>query len=352
MNGIDDTSGLKQSLKAGFVGLGISGFGVALFTLTSLIAAPVWITVLSTAIFAGSVTYLSALLYGVVNDLFATKSNLSYFLLGHQPQQHSMLRTNDPIAQGIGWGIAATFGPALIASILFAISVAIMASFIPVATFILPITLLAMPLIALGAELFARNKAKEYCEKGYGIEIEDEDHKKKNVYIPLDHLPLGSNEYQREGLRNATKEEKATWLANSDRNLFGFTKVPLIGLGVLVALITLSCLSPILPVALFSPLAAMIIPVALAAFTVLTLVAGGIYLHVNRNKQLPNQLKLEFDDGSKSFVDHHDRKKGLVQHTTAHHPEEPGHFPSPIHVHVSAASLPMSESNRALTASI
>jgi hypothetical protein len=258
---------------------------VLLFALTTLLAAPVWFTVITSALFVSSTTYLSALVYGVVNDLFATRSNLPYFLLDHQPQQTSLLPTNDPIAQGVAWGVAATFGPAVIASIVFGVATVITASLVPVATFVFPVMLLAMPLIAWGADAYAKRKAKKYAAVG----LEE--------YGDLDNINLGANEYQCEGLTimNPNKTDKARWLANSDRNMFGFTKVPLIGLGALAAMITLSSVSSMLPIVLFSATLATIMPVAFAGLAVLFLVAAGIYMYVNRNKQIDNRFKLAFD---------------------------------------------------------
>lgn len=86
IQGIDDDSGLKTGLKLGYIGVGVSALFIALFIATSFVAAPVWLGILSTALFAASVTFLSTLVYGVVNDLFATKATLPYFLLGHQKQ--------------------------------------------------------------------------------------------------------------------------------------------------------------------------------------------------------------------------------------------------------------------------
>ncbi len=99
VKGEDDESILGQLLKNGFIGVGIAALGIILFAAASLLGAPVWVTVIANAFFASSVTHLAALVYGVVNDLFATRSNLAYFLLGHQPQQASILRTNDPAAK-------------------------------------------------------------------------------------------------------------------------------------------------------------------------------------------------------------------------------------------------------------
>lgn len=275
---------LNQLLRAGFTGVGISAVIVAFFVATTLIGgAPFWLTAVSAGLFTGASAYLSGILYGVVNDLFATRANLPYFLLGHQPQQKSMLRTNDKIAQGIAWGVAATFPLVALASVLFAVVATTTAFFVPLATFLLPAMMVAMPLIAIGAEMYARKMTKAN-EENYG----------DNLY----NISFYLNEYQREGLNLMcqTRQELAAWKANSDRNVFGFHRVPLIGAGALVGFVGLSVLSAFIPAVLFaSPIIAMAVPAAFAGLATLSLAVGGIYTYVNRNTLLDDRYRMEFD---------------------------------------------------------
>jgi hypothetical protein len=278
---------LHQLLRSGLWGVGVSAVLIAVFLATTLLAAPAWLIAISTGLFIGASIYLSGLLYGVVNDLFATHSNLPYFLLGHQPQQYSMFRSNDKVVNGIGWGIAATFGPVLLATILFVIVSTITAFFVPMATFIIPIMMIAMPLIAVGAELYSRAKIKEYIEKNTA-----ECHW------------VGANEYQQRNLAFMcpTKAERAAWHANSDRNMFGFTKVPFVGLSALVALIVLSGVSMFLPPVLISlPLVALILPAAFSAAACLALAGGGLYVYLNQDKQTDNRYRMDFDSESVDY---------------------------------------------------
>jgi hypothetical protein len=272
---------LHQLLRSGYVGVAVSSAAILFFLATALLfAAPFWLTAIATGLFVGASAYLSGILYGVINDLFATQANLAYFLLGHQPQQSSLLRTNNKVAQGIAWGVAATFDSVVIAAVVFAAAATITAFFVPMATFLLPIMMIGMVLIAVGAEIYARKKAQQYLLK------EDED------------LHIGSNDYQWEGLdyMSPTKEERAAWLANGDRNMFGFTKVPIIGVVVLVALIVLSAVSIFLPPLLFiAPLIAVVLPAAFAAVACLTLAIAGAYMYINRNKQVDDRYRLEFE---------------------------------------------------------
>ena len=270
---------LNKLLKTGIIGIVVSALITLLFAATAFVAVPFWLTAITTGLFIGASAYLSGILYGVVNDLFATQSNFPYFLLGHQPDQLSLLRTNDKVVQGIAWGIAATFGPVIIATVLFTITATIAAFFVPIATFIMPIMMIAMPLIAVGAEIYARKKTRSYIDE------------------MKDFTFLGSNYYQRRGLNymSPTQQERAAYFGNNDRNTFGFTKVPIIGLGVLVALIVLSAVNKFLPPFLLaSPIIAIAIPAALAALASIALLAAAVYMHVNRNKQIDNRYRLEF----------------------------------------------------------
>lgn len=273
---------LHKLLRNGFIGIGASALIILLFVTTAFFAAPFWLTAIVTGLFVGACAYLSGILYGVINDIFATHANLPYFLLGHQPQQKSLLRTNDKIAQGVAWGIAATFVPVIIAAISFSIAATITALFVPMATFLLPAMIIAMPLIAVAAEFYARKKARQY----------------EHVVQHTDFTWIGTNRYQQKGLNYMcpTPSERAAWFANSDRNLFGFTKVPLIGFGGLVGLIALSAISIFLPSLLIaSPIIAIAIPAAFATIACVTLIAAGVYLYVNRNKQTDDRYRLEFD---------------------------------------------------------
>ena len=178
--------------------------------------------------------------------------------------------------------MAATFGPAVLAAIAFGVGTAITASFVPVASFIFPILIIVMPLIAWAADRYAKRKAKYYEQHGG------------------EYLTLGSNHYQYLGLKvMAHKADEAAYLANSDGNLFGFTKVPFIGLGTLAVVITLSAVHLYLPAILFSTVLATAMPVAFAVAAVVFLAAAGTYMYMNRNKQIDNRFKLAFEPNAK-----------------------------------------------------
>lgn len=261
------------------IGLGISAICITAFTLVSLYTAPLWLSIIATGLFAGAVTYLSGLLYGFINDLFAVNMNLPYFLLGHNPNQFTVFKSNKPLVQATTWGFLATFGLTIPAAIIFTIAISITAIFVPIATFILPALIILMPIVTLAAEWFAQRSKKALLNN-----------------LPItDWNESGLNESQVEALEimAPTREAKASWYANSSRNLFGYACVPLIGVASLATIITISALNSALPAILFSSaLFATFMPVGFAAVVLIALVTVGIYTHYNKNKIIDNEYKL------------------------------------------------------------
>ncbi|MDP1602137.1 MAG: hypothetical protein Q8M03_02640 [Legionella sp.] len=271
---------LRKLLKQGYIGVGISLLIIGAFVASMLLAAPFWLTAITSGLFIGSSIYLTTLLYGVLNDLFATHSNLPYFLLGHQPQQRSMLRTNDKIAQGFAWGVAATYGLGLIGAIAVTVAATITAFFVPMATFLLPAVVIGIAVVTIGADIFARIAANKLQRRKGVVEV-------------------GSNFYQLEGLyfMSPTVKDKAAWWGNSFRNGFGFFGVPFIFIGSVAAIIVLSGVSMFLPAILFaSPILAVITPAAVLACTAFFLLAGGLYTYINRERHVDDRTNLNFEN--------------------------------------------------------
>lgn len=283
IKGERNTSNLSLFLKLGFVGIALAALAVTFFAVVSALAAPAWLMVIANGLFASAMVYLSAISYGIINDIYATHANLPYFLFGHQPQQHSLIETNDPIAQGIAWGVAATFEPAAIAATIFGIATTITASFVPVANVVFPIALTAMPLLARQVDQHAQKNQQERLEQF--------------IDFPEESLTTGSNAYQKNAsmVLYTKKAEYTAYRANSDRNSFGFEKVPLMGVGLLGTMVTLSAAHAFLPTFLFSAAATTLLPVAIAGVGIILVSSAGIYTYVNRNKQIDNRFKLAFD---------------------------------------------------------
>ncbi|MDF1828141.1 MAG: hypothetical protein P1U39_07665 [Legionellaceae bacterium] len=302
-------------MKFAMVGLGFATLSVAFFATVALLGLNGGWIIAATALFGSAVAYMAGLLYGIINDIFATKANLPYFLLGHQATQHSFFISNDRFVQAIGWGIIAAQPIAIIAAIVFGVTIAaVMASAAsPVLTFALPILLVVVPLFAACANVFANYSADKYIQKGISLRILSEDRKQEfrtalNLptnaeWINLDQIDFDSesfrnlaknydllNDYQLDGLAlmSASKKDKANWLANNDRNLLGYIGTPLLAITGLVLMLTLTSV----PVIFFSPLLSTIIPLVAAVIAIASLATALTYVSVNKEKQIDNRYKL------------------------------------------------------------
>lgn len=317
-------------------GVIIAALSTALYLTTPFVTSALLLSVTS-SLFAGSIAYLAGLSYGIINDLFATRFNLAYFLVGHQPQQKNLIISNDKNVQAIAWGVAATFLLSSIAAIVFAITVFFNGVNAP---FILPLLLISTPFISLLAEGIARLSEHRYQQQGLepfwlirltlkndtelegtlkkhcalsdeeisfirkGEKIKSFSFAEKRFYTiskklatleELKHyqyLRVVSG-YQLEVLKHTSNSPKAAnrWFANSDRNTFGYLAVPSTAITALVLSITITNT----PLFLLSPLFAVYLP-ALAA----TLAITGLGLSFNY--ALKNQ-EMQHDDRYKLHVE-------------------------------------------------
>ncbi|PUT38721.1 ABC transporter ATP-binding protein [Legionella taurinensis] len=278
---------MRGSLKFGIIVSILSILAILGFAALSFFAAPLVLTVIAGAFFAGGMVFLMAMGYGIFNDLLGAKSNLPYFMLGHQPQQHSMIQSNKPAAQGIAWGIAAVAPLAFPAAILFFITALVAGFFVPTALFVLPVMAIVIPLIVIIADVVARRKKKIYTAGTDEYQL---------AHQPWEAFQGSLNEYQVDGLMEMsnTVEEKAAWLANSDRNVIGFKYVPILAVISLVTFATLTGVSTLLPAVMFGAIMSTILPVSAGVLIALAITAALIYLAVNHKKQDDNQYKLDF----------------------------------------------------------
>ena len=308
-------------MQFAMVGLGFATLSVAFFATVALLGLSGGWVIAATALFGSAIAYMGGLLYGILNDIFATKANLPYFLLGHQATQQSFFSSNDPLVQAIGWGVIAAQPIAVIAALVFGIAIfaTMMASASPVLTFILPLMLVVVPLFAVCANAYAKRSADKYVTEGISLKMLPEAIKQKfrtTLNLPadaekvdLDQIDFDSptfrslakelgllNDYQLDGLAlmSSSKKDKANWLANSDRNMLGYAVTPLLAITSLVLMLTLTSV----PAVLFSPLLAIIIPVVSAAIAIALLATALTYVSLNKDKQVDNRYKLFTNLGS------------------------------------------------------
>lgn len=254
--------------------MGVVAAAIAFFAIVSFLGLSGGWVIAATSLFAGSIAYISGLLYGICNDMFAARSNLPYFLLGHQPNQYTFFLSNDPNVQAIGWGVLATNVLSIIFALIFVVVVAsvMAATMSPVANFILPCMLIFTPLLAIFADLIAR--------RYFAVASANND-------VPH----VGYNSYQVNALEKMcpTKESKIRWHGNGLRNLFGYIAAPVVGVTGLVLTLTLTNI----PVIFFSPLLSTILPLATAGIAIVMLGAMFTYFFVNRDRQIDDRYKIE-----------------------------------------------------------
>ena len=268
------------SMLSILISLAIVTLCVAFFAIVSFIGLSGGWIIAGTALLGGAFAYMCGILYGIVNDMFATRYNLPYFLLGHQSHQATFFLSNDPNVQAIGWGVIALEPLAIIAGIIFTIVIAsVMAATSSAAvTFVLPLMMAMIPVLALCAEGYSRYSTNE-------------------IKQDLNKYTIGNNSYQEEALKIMcpSPDSKAKWLGNSDRNLFGYFCAPLLGVTGLVLTLTLTGL----PTIFFSTLLSTIIPIAAAASAIVILALAMSYFFVNRDHQIDNRYKITDDKCSR-----------------------------------------------------
>lgn len=263
---------LRQSLIAGLKGIALSALITVEFAASVFFAAPAWAMALSSAFFVGASIYLCGLLYGVLNDVLATNMNLPYFLVGHQPKQRSVIKTNNKFSQAVAWGIAATEPLARTAAGVFTVVSIILAFTTSMSLFLLPVLMLTMPLIVLGAECLARHKLKKTENLSAPYVHWDEN---KQYLFPLE-------------------ADYASWHANNLRNTFGYVVVPLVAVAALISLISLSAVGVMCPPLLLVMGSPVVLPILCAAASALFLSLSSLYMHMTRNEQKDDRYKLDY----------------------------------------------------------
>jgi hypothetical protein len=268
----------------------VSLLGIAAFSIISFVGAPFALTVLINAWFTGSAVYLSAISYGIINDIIGCHKNLPYFMLGHQPGQRGVIKSNNPNTVGIAWGILATTGLAIIAALTFTVATLITGFIgLPFLGFLVPAIAAFVPLVNLAAHWIANRFEK-----------------KVNMSPEKFHRNIGSSgldSYQNDKLKVWLRDEKdtAAWLGNSVRNVVGYVALPSLAVVGLVSFITLSILSSVttlLPAVLFSTAVSVFPPVGLGILLAVGIIAACVHLYRNHDKQIDNAYKLDYEDES------------------------------------------------------
>lgn len=237
--------------------------------------------------------------------------------MGHQQGQRNVIESNNPNTVAIASGILVTMGSSLIAATVFTVTTVIMGfAVLPFAGFLFPVIAFAIPFVLAGAHWFAKSQEKSRLNEFQStLENPDDDSHILHPRTFLHIVRLNLGRYQADRLARWTHNEHDVnaWLSNGDRNGYGYTVMPLLGLAGLGALIGISAAHAVLPAALFG--------VALSAFPSLgigLLMAAGIAvacvsLYFNHKKQTDNEYKLDFSHDTTIRPGAEGNERGLGQ---------------------------------------
>lgn len=216
------------------------GVAVTVISAGLLTAACVTTFPLSGPISLFALGVLTATSYGIVNDLFACKKCIQYFTIGHTSIHKRLLKTENPVANAVVWGIHATWILGAVAGTLFALSA--MATGLAVAP-VLPYLAAAKitgSLIAIAYASYQSKKEEEYYSK-------KENKKELDGYFQgmcQGQLLNGNFIQPRKGfhivdLSLIPEDKRAAYMAVGARNGAGYTVMPALGVVMLIAITTL-----------------------------------------------------------------------------------------------------------------
>jgi hypothetical protein len=241
--------------------VGILLYGVLTFVAFPIVL-PATVVLVGSAVlnayFTFSCVYLTALIYGVFNDLIGANSSVTYFSQGHQPDQKKwwLVDSDGIIANAFAWGIGAVhaFKVPSIASIIFGI-VTLVCTLVglPFAPLMLPLMTAGMLSIVVLAAAIAYSTQFLLIRK---------DPRNEN-YIRSMAIP---------GIMNG----------------IGFAATPFVTLPAFVGFIIVTVMKVSLPALIFGAMATapmiMFAPLAVAGLLAITLLVGSLYvLYLNRN---------------------------------------------------------------------
>lgn len=285
----------RSILKWGIGSALIAALLVCSFPISLFFTLPMAATVIISALFTGGFVHLCGLAYGILNDMIATRANLPYFILGHQPGQRGLIKSNKPNAQAVAWGINATWGLTFLASSLFVVATLITGFLgFPFAGFILPLIPIAMSLAIGGAHLFGNFLAKKILYT-------------KNKKFKGDIFSPYRDEYQNERLEywHEPNHEQSilNHTTNGIRNGFGYVVMPLLGAGALAGIIYSSVLSNAVPAFLFGAAFSAFPLIGVGIVLAIGIVAACFYLYKNHNKVVDsNPYRLDYPEPTLSAV--------------------------------------------------
>lgn len=210
-------STLEHFFKFGRKLLLIAILMIILWSVLSPFTLPFVITGILSSLFYASVIYVCGLGYGILNDMIACRTNIKYFIDGHNHgQRHGIINTKNPNVNAIAWGILATFVLSLVAAIIFGIVAAIcFFAGAPFSPFLLGIFPICIPIAVIFIDVISKRKLA-----------------KENSAIKNNSPPDVI----------AKSKERNAWYNNSYRNSLGYIILPTVAVLSLIGIIIVSAL--------------------------------------------------------------------------------------------------------------
>lgn len=205
----------------------------------------------------GGFVFLNIIGYGLINDMLACRDSIEYFRFGHQPGQREeiCIPSTNKDAQAFYWGILATWIPGLIGAIIIGVCAGV--AVVPLNSILLPI----ISVSALSSLVFAHFYSKKMAEEHSHLALRLECHDDVVVTPPY-------------------TEAQRNWIRCGIRNELGYGILPLIAVGLTVALIVQAAAGIAIFIAL--PMAAPILPLVLSIPIILLI--GGLAINYIRHK--------------------------------------------------------------------
>ncbi len=161
---------------------------------------------------------LTAVGYGIANDLLACQQCVTYFTNGHMDRHVRLLKSDDPIKNGIIWGIGSTAGLGLLGGIALAVA-ARATKYHPITAGQIVPSMIGLSTITC---IFAHFKAKE--AEAY---LQKPENQKHPAFMQIfDKIILPKPGFHPVDLRKVPPEQRAAWFGVGIRNAIGFTVLP------------------------------------------------------------------------------------------------------------------------------
>ncbi len=219
-------SPLPNAMMQGHPGMYMAGLIVTLISIPAFILPIFFPFPYCWVLQAVALGVLTAVSYGIINDQFATRQSIHYFTNGHTPFHKRLLETDNPTANGVIWGIRATWVLGLVAGAVMGLVVAVPHIYAFNPLYLAPIAGIG----SLGVNIYAQIKSKQ-LEKACRHPI-----MKRRIKRFFDDRQINPREgFHKVELNRVPEGERPGWLGVGKRNGIGYAAMPALGATLIAA---------------------------------------------------------------------------------------------------------------------